>query len=133
MKINIITLTGSAAIGGLGPVIGRVDVRESKDSYLFGVALPPLVGGDSEFKCFVYPTGKVSIREMSTIADKTVRSSSKVFEILNQNVCLPEPFSITFHMPGRIVVDELYGYFGTDGTLKAIVKKEKRTTPAYQP
>ncbi|KAK1587248.1 hypothetical protein Q3G72_011058 [Acer saccharum] len=36
-------------MGGLGPAIGRVDVRESKDSYLFGVALPPLEGDDSKF------------------------------------------------------------------------------------
>jgi len=37
---NAYALTGSAALGGVGPVVGLMDIGESEDSYLFRVALP---------------------------------------------------------------------------------------------
>jgi hypothetical protein len=44
-----VALTGSAAMGKIGPVIGLMDIGESKDSYLFRVSLPGVARDESEF------------------------------------------------------------------------------------
>lgn len=43
-------LTGSAARGNPGPVLGLVDIGESEDSYLFRVSLPGVRRDASKFK-----------------------------------------------------------------------------------
>ncbi|KAK0599283.1 hypothetical protein LWI29_003907 [Acer saccharum] len=125
-------LTGSAAMGHVGPIIGLMDVGECEDSYLFRVALPGVKRDDSEFSCWVDPTGKVSIRGITTTGEKSVHRFSQVFEMKTQNLCPPGPFSMTFQLPGRVVVEEFSGNFGMDGILEGIVKKEKHTTPISQ-
>lgn len=45
-------LTGSAASGHLGPVLGLIDIGESEDSYLFRVSLPGVRRDASKFKVF---------------------------------------------------------------------------------
>lgn len=45
-----VALTGSAAMGKVGPVIGLMDIGECDDSYLFRVSLPGVSGDESEFR-----------------------------------------------------------------------------------
>lgn len=42
-------LTGSAAMGRIGPIIGLVDIGESEDSYLFRMPLPGVKREESKF------------------------------------------------------------------------------------
>ncbi|KAH7544182.1 hypothetical protein JRO89_XS15G0122600 [Xanthoceras sorbifolium] len=126
-------LTGSAAMGNMGPIIGLMDVGECEDSYLFRVALPGVKRDDSEFSCWVDHTGKVSIRGITTTGEKSVHRFSQIFEMKTQNLCPSGPFSMTFQLPGRVVAEEFSGNFGTDGILEGMVKKEKHTTPTSQP
>lgn len=41
-----IGLSGSAAVGTIGPVLGKMDISESKDTYLFRVSLPGVARGE---------------------------------------------------------------------------------------
>lgn len=43
-----IALTGTAAMGKVGPVIGRVDIGENENSYFFRVSLPGVARDQSE-------------------------------------------------------------------------------------
>lgn len=43
-----VVLTGVAATGQLGPIIGKVDIGEADDSYLFRVSLPGVSRDESE-------------------------------------------------------------------------------------
>lgn len=43
-------LTGSAARGNVGPVLGLMDIGESEDSYLFRISLPGVRRDESKFK-----------------------------------------------------------------------------------
>lgn len=44
-----VALTGSAAMGKVGPTLGLVDIGESADSYLFRVSLPGVARDESKF------------------------------------------------------------------------------------
>ena len=44
-----VALTGSAAVGKIGPVIGLMDIGESKDSYFFRVSLPGVARDESKY------------------------------------------------------------------------------------
>lgn len=48
MKTGV-ALTGSAAMGKIGPTIGLVDIAESDDSYYFRVSLPGVSRDESKF------------------------------------------------------------------------------------
>lgn len=43
-----VSLTGTAAMGQVGPVIGRVDIGENENSYFFRVSLPGVARDQSE-------------------------------------------------------------------------------------
>lgn len=45
---NGVLLTGSAAMGQLGPIVGLVDIWESEDSYVFRVSLPGVSRDESK-------------------------------------------------------------------------------------
>lgn len=45
-----VALTGSAAMGKIGPTIGLVDIAESDDSYYFRVSLPGVSRDESKSK-----------------------------------------------------------------------------------
>lgn len=49
-----VALTGSAAMGKIGPTIGLVDIGESEDSYLFRVSLPGVSRDESKFDPYFY-------------------------------------------------------------------------------
>ncbi|CAK9160124.1 unnamed protein product [Ilex paraguariensis] len=44
-----VALTGSAAMGQIGPVLGLIDIGECEDSYLFRVSLPGVKRDESMF------------------------------------------------------------------------------------
>ncbi|XP_059652502.1 uncharacterized protein LOC132299728 isoform X2 [Cornus florida] len=116
-------LTGSAAMGQIGPVIGLIDIGESEDSYLFRVSLPGVKRDEREFCCEVENDGKVLIRGVTTTGEKTVCRYSQMFEMQSQNLCPPGHFSISFRLPGPVDPQNFSGNFGTDGILEGIVMK----------
>ncbi|XP_059313104.1 increased DNA methylation 2 isoform X1 [Lycium ferocissimum] len=116
-------VSGSAAKGKIGPVLGLLDVGESKDSYLFRVSLPGVQRDEREFTCEVESDGKVLIRGMTTTGDRTVSKYSQVFEMQTQNLCPTGHFTISFKLPGPVDPQEFSGNFGTDGILEGIVLK----------
>lgn len=120
-------LTGSAAMGQVGPVIGLMDIGECEDSYLFRVSLPGVKRDEREFSCEVEIDGKVLIRGVTTTGEKTVYRYSQVFDMQTQNLCPPGHFSISFQLPGPVDPQQFCGNFGTDGILEGIVMKGRDT------
>lgn len=47
-KTGAVALTGSAAMGKIGPTVGLIDIAESDDSYYFRVALPGVSRDESK-------------------------------------------------------------------------------------
>lgn len=120
---NGFALTGSAAMGHVGPIVGQMDIGECKDSYLFRVSLPGVKRDEKEFSCEVDNDGKVLIRGVTTTGEKRVYRYSQVFEMQSQNLCPPGQFSIAFQLPGPVDPQQFSGSFGTDGILEGIVMK----------
>lgn len=118
-------LTGSAAMGQIGPIMGLVDIGECEDSYLFRMSLPGVKRDDKEFSCEVDTDGKVFIQGITTTGEKTVSMRTQVFEMQTQNLCPPGQFSIIFQLPGPVDPHQFSGNFGTDGILEGIVVKRK--------
>ncbi|KAK2975315.1 hypothetical protein RJ640_025034 [Escallonia rubra] len=117
-------LTGSAAMGQIGPVIGLLDIGECEDSYLFRVSLPGVKRDERDFSCEVESDGKVLIRGVTATGEKTICRYSQVFEMKSQNLCPPGHFSISFKLPGPVDPQQFSGNFGTDGILEGIVVKD---------
>ncbi|KAJ8425042.1 hypothetical protein Cgig2_006502 [Carnegiea gigantea] len=92
-----IGLSGSAAAGTVGPVLGKMDIGESEDSYIFRVSLPGVARED--FTCDVAPDGQILIKGVTTTGEKTVYKNSLKFEMQSQNLCPPGHFSISFKLP----------------------------------
>nr|XP_027107652.1 increased DNA methylation 2-like isoform X1 [Coffea arabica] len=120
---NGFSVTGSAARGQVGPVIGLIDIGESDDSYLFRVSLPGVKRDEREFSCEVENDGKVLIKGVATTGEKTVHKYSQVFEMQSQNLCPSGNFSISFNLPGPVDPRQFSGNFGTDGILEGIAMK----------
>ncbi|XVE89709.1 hypothetical protein DITRI_Ditri20bG0017600 [Diplodiscus trichospermus] len=117
-------LTGSSAMGQVGPIVGLRDIGECEDAYLFRVSLPGVKRDESEFSCEVESDGKVLIRGVTTTGERTVYRFSQKFEMLSQNLCPPGHFSISFQLPGPVDPQQFSGNFGTDGILEGIVMKK---------
>ncbi|KAJ7947283.1 Alpha-crystallin domain-containing protein 22.3 [Quillaja saponaria] len=120
-------LTGSAAMGQVGPIMGLIDIGECEDSYLFRISLPGVKRDESEFSCEVDTDGKVLIRGVTTTGEKTVCRYSEVFEMQTQNLPPPGNFSISFQLPGPVDPQQFSGNFGADGILEGIVMKGRET------
>ncbi|KAK2975313.1 hypothetical protein RJ640_025032, partial [Escallonia rubra] len=118
-----IAITGSAALGMLGPALGLVDIAESADAYLFRVSLPGVARDEKEFVCDVDPNGKVMIKGSTSTGEKKVQKKNMVFEMQTQNLCPPGEFSISFQLPGPVDHQQLNHVFGTDGIFEGVVKK----------
>ncbi|CAL5400593.1 unnamed protein product [Camellia sinensis] len=114
-------LTGSAAMGKIGPIVGSLDMAESEDAYVFRVSLPGV--NQNGFSCDIEPTGKVVIKGVTSMGERTVHKFSQVFEMCTQNLCPPGPFSISFKLPGPVDQQQFNSNFGGDGILEGIVKK----------
>ncbi|XP_044469182.1 alpha-crystallin domain-containing protein 22.3-like isoform X2 [Mangifera indica] len=117
-------LTGTAAMGRVGPIVGLMDIGECDDSYLFRVALPGVKRDERHFSCEVDASGKVLIRGVTTTGEKSVYRYSQVFEMQSRNLCPPGRFSLSFQLPGPVDPQQFTGNFGTDGILEGIVMKE---------
>ncbi|KAL5068695.1 hypothetical protein RYX36_019582 [Vicia faba] len=122
---NGFALTGSAATGRVGPIIGLVDIGECEDAYLFRMSLPGVKRDEKEFSCEVDTNGKVLIHGVTITGEKTVTMHSQVFEMQTQNLCPPGHFSVTFQLPGPVDPHQFSGNFGTDGILEGVVMKGK--------
>ncbi|EEF49809.1 alpha-crystallin domain-containing protein 22.3 [Ricinus communis] len=120
---SAVALTGSAAMGMVGPIIGLMDIGESDDAYLFRVSLPGVANNKKEFSCDIEPDGKIHIRGVTTTGEQIVCKNSQIFRMQTQNLCPPGHFSITFHLPGPVDHKQFRGHFGNDGMLEGIVKK----------
>ncbi|XP_027366859.1 increased DNA methylation 2 [Abrus precatorius] len=120
-------LTGSAAMGQVGPIIGLMDIGECEDSFLFRVSLPGVKRDETEFSCEVDIDGKVLISGVTKTGEETVSRYSQVFEMQTHNLCPPGHFTITFQLPGPVDPHKFSGNFGTDGILEGIVMKGKCT------
>ncbi|KAJ4887384.1 Alpha-crystallin domain-containing protein 22.3 [Raphanus sativus] len=118
-----VALTGSAAMGKVGPTIGLVDIAESDDSYYFRVSLPGVSRDEKEFSCEIEPDGKILIKGVTTTGEKTVCKHNQVFKMLSQNLCPPGHFTISFQLPGPVSNEDFSGNFGADGVLEGVVKK----------
>ncbi|GMH07756.1 hypothetical protein Nepgr_009596 [Nepenthes gracilis] len=121
-----VRLTGSAAMGAVGPVLGRMDIGESEDSYMFRVSLPGVARED--FACDVAPNGQILIKGVTTTGEKIVYKNSLKFEMQTQNLCPPGHFSISFKLPGQVDSQQLWAHFGIDGIFEGIVKKKRPTS-----
>ncbi|CAL5208567.1 unnamed protein product [Lathyrus oleraceus] len=75
---NGFALTGSAATGRIGPIIGLVDIGECEDAYLFRMSLPGVKRDEKEFSCEVDTNGKVLIHGVTITGEKTVSMHSQV-------------------------------------------------------
>ncbi|KAE9611944.1 hypothetical protein Lal_00048991 [Lupinus albus] len=124
---NGFALTGSAAMGQVGPNIGLMDIGECEDSFLFRVSLPGVKRDEKYFSCEVDTEGKVLIQGVTTTGEKTISRFSQVFEMQTHNLCPPGDFSITFQLPGPVDPHQFSGNFGTDGILEGMVMKRKHT------
>nr|GMD87299.1 alpha-crystallin domain-containing protein 22.3-like [Ipomoea batatas] len=124
------SISGSAANGQMGPVLGLVDIGESEDSYLFHVSLPGVKRDESEFECVVEDDGSVTIKGVTTHGEKTVHKTIEnqhhVFEMQSQNICPPGHFSISFKLPGPVNSEKFRGKFGADAILEGLVAKAEQ-------
>lgn len=116
-------LTGSAARGQIGPVLGLVDIGESDDSYFFSVSLPGVRRDERDFSCEVESDGKVVIKGVTVTGERTILKHSQVFQMRSQNLCPPGHFSITFNLPGPVDPRQFHGTFATDGIFQGIAMK----------
>ncbi|XP_065846930.1 alpha-crystallin domain-containing protein 22.3-like [Euphorbia lathyris] len=121
---NVLFLTGSAATGQMGPSIGRVNICESDDSYLFRVALPGVKNSENDFSCVVETDGTVRIEGVTTTGEETVELNSRTFVMLSKNLCPPGKFSIAFNLPGPVDPRQFVGNF-SNGMLEGVVLKSK--------
>ncbi|PPD89168.1 hypothetical protein GOBAR_DD13890 [Gossypium barbadense] len=111
---NGVALTGAAATGSVGPVIGKVDIGELVEISEF------MSAGD--FNCDIEPDGKVVIKGVSTTGEKIVCKNFQIFHMLTQNLCPPGPFAVSFQLPGPVNNQEAKSYLA-NGMLEAVVKK----------
>ncbi|KAJ9173957.1 hypothetical protein P3X46_017039 [Hevea brasiliensis] len=101
---SAVVLTGTTAMGLVGPIVGLMDIGECDDAYLFRVSLPGLAKDE-------------------TTGEKIVCKNSQIFRMQTQNLPQPGHFSIKFQLPGPVDDQQFSGRFGNDGMLEGIVKK----------
>ncbi|VFR00132.1 unnamed protein product [Cuscuta campestris] len=119
-------ITGSAASGQIGSVLGPLDIGECEDAYLFRISLPGVKRDEREFSCEVENDGKVIIKGVTTSGEKTVHKYTQVFEMQSQNLCPSGYFSLSFKLPGPVNPQQFSGTFGTDAILEGIVLKAEQ-------
>ncbi|KAI3797313.1 hypothetical protein L1987_32569 [Smallanthus sonchifolius] len=117
-----VLVTGSAASGIIGPLMGSFDLSESDDSLLFRVALPG-VSNDEKFKCEIQADGRIKIQGVTNTGEKKVHANNMVFEMHTQNLCPPGDFAVTFHLPANVDASTLKHVLD-NGVLEGVVKKK---------
>ncbi|XP_065851695.1 alpha-crystallin domain-containing protein 22.3-like [Euphorbia lathyris] len=121
---SAVVMSGSAATGMMGPHLGKMNIAESDDAYLFLVSLPGVLREEKEFSCDIDPEGKVVIRGVITTGEQIVCKCSKVFKMQSQNLGPPGRFSISFNLPGPVDHLQFTGRFLDGGLLEGVVKKK---------
>ncbi|XP_073146504.1 increased DNA methylation 2-like [Henckelia pumila] len=116
-------LTGSAARGKMGPVLGMMDIGESEDSYFFSVSLPGVRRDERDFSCEVESDGKVVIKGVTVTGERTIVKHCQTFQMQSQNLCPPGHFSISFNLPGPVDPMQFHGTFATDGIFQGMAMK----------
>ncbi|XP_008454867.2 increased DNA methylation 2 [Cucumis melo] len=117
-------LTGTAAMGHVGPIIGSMDIGECEDSYLFRVSLPGVKRDPCGFNCEVEKDGRVVIQGVTTTGERTVKKHSQVFEMVTHNLCPPGEFSLSFQLPGPVDPQHFLANFDIAGILEGVVMKD---------
>ncbi|KAF2307187.1 hypothetical protein GH714_025344 [Hevea brasiliensis] len=120
---SAVVLTGTAAMGQVGPIVGLMDIGECDDAYMFRVSLPGVAKDEKEFSCDIEPNGTIIIKGVTTTGEKIVCKNSQIFRMQTQNLPQPGHFSIKFQLPGPVDDQQFSGRFGNDGMLEGIVKK----------
>ncbi|KAI5660879.1 hypothetical protein M9H77_20202 [Catharanthus roseus] len=118
----MVTLTGTAKEGAVGPLIGLVDIGANESAYIFRVALPGVGSNKSSLKCNIQLDGRVHI-EGVTSESHFIKTSSKMFEMKSQQLCPPGPFTVSFNLPGPVDPRLSSLSFKSDGILEAVVLK----------
>lgn len=118
----VVTGTGTANEGKVGPALGKVDIGASEKAYIFQVALPGVHSNLSDIKCGIRDDGRVKV-EGSVIGSGVPKGSSVVFEVKVQELCPPGRFSISFNLPGPVDPRLASLNLKEDGILEVIVMK----------
>ncbi|CAK7340750.1 unnamed protein product [Dovyalis caffra] len=121
-----LVLTGSAATGQVGQVVGLVDIGEGEDAYFFRVSLPGVRKTANEFNCKIKTDGKVLIEGVTITGERTVYKFSQKFEMLSKNLCPPGQFSVSFQLPGPVDPHQFSSSF-VNGILEVLIMKSRRT------
>lgn len=79
-----------------------------------------------DFSCEVESDGRVLIKGVTSMGEKTVEKYSQVFEMQSQNLCPPGPFSLSFKLPGPVDPQQFLGTFATDAIFEGIAWKARR-------
>lgn len=117
----MVTLTGTAK-GAVGPPIGLVDIGTNESGYIFRVALPGVRNNKSSLRCSIQLDGRVRI-EGVIVESQFIKSSSKMFEMKQQQLCPPGPFTVSFNLPGPVDPRLSTLSFRPDGILEVVVLK----------
>ncbi|PPD69817.1 hypothetical protein GOBAR_DD33310 [Gossypium barbadense] len=117
-----VALTGAAATGTMGPIVGLVDIGVLEDSYYFRVSLPGVSPDKKDFSCDIESDGKVLIKGITTTGEKVVVKNSQVFHMLTQNLCPSGHFTVSFELPGPVDPEKVTSCLA-NGLLEAVVKK----------
>ncbi|XVF06129.1 hypothetical protein REPUB_Repub06bG0021100 [Reevesia pubescens] len=117
-----VALTGAAATGSIGPILGKLDIGELEDSFYFRVSLPAVSMDKRDFNCDIEPDGTVLIKGISTTGEKLVCRDFQIFHMLTQNLPPPGPFTISFQLPGPVNPQEVTSCLD-NGLFEAIVKR----------
>ncbi|KAK9071823.1 hypothetical protein SSX86_008252 [Deinandra increscens subsp. villosa] len=119
---NGVAVSGSAADGQVGPLMGSFDIFESDDGYLFRVALPG-VEKNEKFKCDIETDGIITIQGITITGEKKVRAHNMVFEMHTQNLCPSGDFSVSFQLPAHVDPSTLEQILD-NGVLEGVIKKK---------
>nr|XP_043632554.1 alpha-crystallin domain-containing protein 22.3 isoform X2 [Erigeron canadensis] len=119
-----VAVSGSAASGQIGPLIGAHDISESDDGFLFRVALPG-VQNDEKFKFDIQGDGTITIQGVTNTGQEKVQAHNMVFEMRTRNLCPPGDFSVSFQL-GDHVDPSTLKHTLANGILEGVVNKKPR-------
>lgn len=116
-----VCLSGAAAGGAVGPVVGKMNIGENSTFYNFRVSLPG-VARDS-LECDVASDGHVKIQGYTTTGESVVYRNGMRFQMVTQNLPPPGYFSVSFKLSGPVESQQLTARLGIDGIFEGVVKK----------
>ncbi|XP_031123328.1 increased DNA methylation 3-like [Ipomoea triloba] len=117
----LVTLSGTAKEGAIGPTLGLIDIGESEYAYLFQVSLPG-VRDKGNLKCEIQRDGKVQIEGVVS-ESQLLKNASEVYQVNVQELCPPGPFTVSFSLPGAVDPRLCSLTFRQDGILEVVVLK----------